>query len=125
MPPRRGQGKQTQEKRQWGGACSLTRITHPRLLRASHMKPWADCATDGERLDVHNGMLLAAHLDAAFDAGLIAFTDGGALIVSPALSPPDRARLGLAAMPLLVGLKPAHLPYLAHHRTRVLQTPAA
>ena len=39
------------------------------MLRASHSVPWAACASDAERLDVHNGLLLAAHWDAAFDAG--------------------------------------------------------
>ena len=57
----------------WGGRCPLTGITHPRLLRASHMKPWSACTDAAERLNVHNGLLLAAHLDAAFDAGLITF----------------------------------------------------
>ena len=103
----------------WGGNCPLSGITHPRLLRASHMRPWAACASDAERLDVHNGLLLAAHLDAAFDAGLVSFADDGTLLVSPALAPADRQRLGLAALPRLEGLREAHLPYLAFHRERV------
>lgn len=102
----------------WSGRCPLTGITHPRLLRASHMKPWKD-ATDAERLDVHNGLLLAAHLDAAFDAGLITFSDDGTLQVSNNLQPGDRDRLGLACLPPLTGLRPQHVPYLAHHRACV------
>ena len=47
----------------WGGRCAVTEVTEPRLLRASHIKPWARCETDAERLDVYNGLLLAAHLD--------------------------------------------------------------
>ena len=66
----------------WGGRCAITEVTEPRLLRASHIKPWAKCETDAERLDVYNGLLLAAHLDAAFDAGLISFTDEGAILFS-------------------------------------------
>ena len=54
----------------WGGRCAVTGVAEPRLLRASHIKPWAKCETDAERLDVYNGLLLAAHLDAAFDGGL-------------------------------------------------------
>ncbi len=103
----------------WGRACPLTGVTHPRLLRASHMKPWADCETDAERLDVHNGLLLAAHLDAAFDAGLISFAADGALLVADALRAPDRAALGLTGLPPLSGLKAAHAPYLAWHREAV------
>ncbi len=85
----------------WNARCPLTGIAHPRLLRASHMKPWADCDTDAERLDVHNGLLLAAHLDAAFDAGLISFEMDGSLAVSPALADEDIDRLGLLVLPLL------------------------
>lgn len=44
----------------WDGRCAVTGIAHPRLLRASHIKPWARCQTDAERLDVYNGLLLAA-----------------------------------------------------------------
>ena len=52
----------------WGGRCPLTGITEPALLRASHIVPWADC-DDAQRLDVHNGLLLSALWDAAFDRG--------------------------------------------------------
>ena len=30
----------------WGGRCAVTGATEPRLLRASHIKPWAKCETD-------------------------------------------------------------------------------
>lgn len=39
----------------WGGRCSATGLDMPELLRASHIKPWAKCETDVERLDVFNG----------------------------------------------------------------------
>ena len=103
----------------WNERCPLTGIAHPRLLRASHMKPWADCDTDAERLDVHNGLLLVAHLDAAFDAGLITFTDEGELETSSALSIEDCACLGLPSLPKLTGLTARHLPYLQYHRNFV------
>jgi hypothetical protein len=109
----------------WNACCPLTGMTHPRLLRASHMKPWADCETDAERLDAHNGLLLAAHLDAAFDAGLITFGIDGSLAISPALAQSDVDRLGLPALPVLQGLRPKHEPYLKHHRDRVFQAIAA
>jgi predicted restriction endonuclease len=52
----------------------MTGITETALLRASHIVPWAEC-TDEKRLDVHNGVLLSALWDAAFDRGLISFTE--------------------------------------------------
>ena len=79
----------------WGGCCAVTGVAEPRLLRASHIKPWAKCDTDAERLDVYNGLLLAAHLDAAFDAGLISFDDDGAIIFSSHFAQGDRDALGV------------------------------
>ena len=79
----------------WDGACAVTGVRHPRLVRASHIVPWADCETDAERLNVHNGLLLAAHLDAAFDAHLISFDAEGQIQFGPKLSREDIAALGL------------------------------
>lgn len=66
----------------WGGACAVTGIALPALLRASHAKPWAECNSDAERLNVFNGFLLAAHLDALFDRHLISFDDSGKILFS-------------------------------------------
>ena len=95
----------------------MTGLAVPDLLRASHIKPWADCASDAERLDVFNGLLLAPHLDAAFDRGFITVADNGQVIVSPRLSDHDRKLLALD-VPLRVDrLAPGHRLYLAWHRT--------
>jgi hypothetical protein len=101
----------------WGGCCPLTGITERGLLRASHIRPWADCS-DEERLDVHNGLLLSALWDAAFDRGLVSFADDGATLASPQLGEMASAALGLSTGPRLRGLRNAHLANLAHHRFR-------
>lgn len=100
----------------WGGACAVTGLTLAPALRASHAKPWADCITDAERLDVFNGFLLSANLDALFDKFLISFSDAGDLLVSPQLSLADRPLLGLDGSLKLRWVAPAHGPYLAFHR---------
>ena len=74
----------------WSGRCPITSITDRALLRASHIKPWAACDSDEERLDVYNGFLLAAHLDAAFDAALMTFGEHSAILLSPRLSESQR-----------------------------------
>jgi len=105
----------------WEGRCAVTGLAVPELLRASHAKPWKH-ATDTERMDVHNGLLLAVHLDALFDKGLLTFTDHGAALLSPALPASALAALGLpSALPPLHRLAPAHLPFLAWHRHYVFQ----
>lgn len=57
-----------------GEVCALTGIDVPELLIASHIKPWRD-SSDQERLDPCNGLLLAAHVDRAFDKYLLGFRE--------------------------------------------------
>lgn len=99
----------------WKGRCPLTGITDSGLLRASHIVPWKDC-TDAERLNVHNGLLLSALWDAAFDRGLVTFTDDGLPEFSPSLSEDARAELRWHA-PLPLTEK--HRSRLAWHRARM------
>jgi hypothetical protein len=101
----------------WDGRCPLTGITEPELLRASHIVPWSDC-TDAQRLDVHNGLLLSALWDAAFDRGLVSFADDGTVIASPQLSEAARNTLDFVNAPALTGLRVAHQANLALHRAR-------
>lgn len=99
----------------WSGRCPITGISDEPLLRASHIVPWAECRSDEERLDVFNGLLLAAHWDAAFDRGLVTFDDNGGVLIKPQLSAaalellaPDRAQP--------IPLDDAHRAQLAWHR---------
>ena len=105
----------------WQGRCPLTGISDPALLRASHIIPWADCPSDAERLDVHNGLLLSALWDAAFDRALVSLDDDGRPIFSPLLSEHARAELRWRAP---VSLKGEHRQRLAHHRKRLPAPPA-
>lgn len=102
----------------WGNACAVTGIVLPEVLRASHAKPWAECVSDAERLDVFNGFLLSANLDALFDRFLITFSEEGALIVSSTITAPVRKLLGLSKPLRLRWLTREHLPYLQFHRVR-------
>jgi hypothetical protein len=104
----------------WGGRCAVTGLDLPEVLRASHSKPWADCQTDAERLDVFNGFLLAPDLDALFDRGFITFDNDGVILVSPKVGIPQLTAL---RMPDFNNLRlrwitPNHLPYLVWHRDR-------
>lgn len=103
----------------WGGACAVTGLALPELLRASHAKPWAECSSDAERLDVFNGFLLVANLDALFDGFLVSFDDAGVMLVSPRLSADIQNRLGLRQGMALRWLSDQHRRYLAWHRERL------
>jgi len=102
----------------WQGRCPLTGIADLALLRASHIVPWAECESDAQRLDVHNGLLLSALWDAAFDAGLVSFADDGTAVLSPKLSDEARSALAPEAASPLARLTPAHHGNLAWHRAR-------
>lgn len=97
----------------WQGRCPLTGITDTVLLRASHIKPWAKCDTDAERLDIHNGLLLSALWDAAFDKGAVTFEEDGAPRFSPTLSVEGRQALRWSAS---IPLTAKHRANLEWHR---------
>jgi hypothetical protein len=101
----------------WNGRCPLTGISDQALLRASHIVPWSECATDAERLDVHNGLLLSALWDAAFDAGLVSFDHAGSPLCAASLSPEAVGLLKIdSAEPLVLTV--AHRANLVRHRAK-------
>lgn len=99
----------------WGNRCAVTGCAIPEMLRASHVKAWKD-STNKERLDSENGLLLAAHLDALFDRGLISFADDGAMHIAPKIEPVAGEIWGVGKA---LRLKPSAglLGYLNHHRS--------
>lgn len=78
------------------GSCIITKIDHPKLLVASHIKPWA-ASTNSERLSVDNGLLLSATYDRLFDAGLITFDRSGKIYLSSFIGKQNEAKLHLTA----------------------------
>ncbi|WP_083455194.1 HNH endonuclease [Pseudomonas sp. Q12-87] len=101
----------------WRGSCAVTGVALPEVLRASHAKPWAECSSDAERLDVFNGFLLIANLDALFDRFLISFDDQGGLLISPQLPVIDLQQLGIHSGMRLRWLATEHQKYLGFHRS--------
>lgn len=104
----------------WNDACALTGVDIPELLRASHAKPWSE-ASDRERLDPFNGLLLEVRFDQLFDQGLISFNNDGIIMTSACLTSDHCRRLGITPNMRLRFIRPAHLPYLAWHRERVFR----
>lgn len=114
-----GQGWYRQAIRQkFNDKCAVTGASNSQILIASHIVPWRD-ATDDERLDENNGILLSPNYDALFDKHLISFTDEGAIIVSNKLTEYDLAALGISHSHRCK-IHEGMLPYLKRHR-RALQ----
>jgi len=105
----------------WEKSCAVTAVKNPTLLRASHIVPWAACETDEERLNVHNGLLLVATLDAAFDAGLITFDDDGRILISEKLTEEDQFSSGISKHMHLSRMNDEVRKRLAWHRAHLFE----
>lgn len=105
----------------WNGRCCVTGLAVPELLRASHIKPWAACNSDEERLDVFNGLLLAPHLDALFDQGWMTVDTNGRIMLNGALDPAARQALALPAEMIVSDLTEGHQAYLDFHRVNIFK----
>ena len=95
--------------------CRVTGVSDPRLLIASHIKPWRDSSNE-ERLDGNNGIMLSPHIDALFDAHLISFEDEGRMLVHPTLPDEVLNRWSLPRDTKAEKFLPEQARFLDHHR---------
>jgi hypothetical protein len=113
---RRGQGRFRKSLEAIWSTCAVTGCSNSALLRASHIKPWRD-SDNHDRLCPYNGLLLSAQVDAAFDKGLISFSDDGSVLVNHhRLSDSDASAVGIHPAMRLRSVDEQHKPYLAVHR---------
>jgi putative restriction endonuclease len=105
----------------WEKCCAVTGVQNQTLLRASHIVPWSLCKSDEERLNVHNGLLLVATLDAAFDSGLITFGDDGGILISEKLNGSDQISSGINHRMRLTRMNDEVRKRLAWHRLNLFQ----
>lgn len=117
MQARLGQGKFRQDLIALYKHCILTGITTLDLLIASHIKPWRQ-SNNQERLDKHNGLLLASHIDRLFDKGYISFDKNGNLLISPQLPLEDQQKLGIKKE-MSIQVSDQTMKYMAAHREHI------
>ncbi|MBE0564697.1 MAG: HNH endonuclease [Krumholzibacteria bacterium] len=117
---RRGQGIYRESVLRIERACRVTRVDNPEHLIASHCKPWRHASND-ERLDGENGLMLTPSIDHLFDRGFISFEDSGRLIVSPVADRPALRRMGIETETAVnVGTFSAgQRRYLDYHRDQI------
>lgn len=99
--------------------CQLCGVSSPKLLVASHIKPW--CDSDAlEKCDINNGILLCPNHDALFDKGLISFSKDGQILIADELAENDRLMMNVRS-----GQKIDYTPemdfYLEWHRKKVFK----
>jgi hypothetical protein len=117
---RRGQGLFKQNVQRIESHCRVTQVDQIEHLRASHCKPWRD-ASNAERLDGENGLLLTPDVDHLFDRGFISFEDNGTVLVSPVAHRESIHKMGLedALRRNVGGFSEGQRSYLAFHRDSV------
>ena len=95
--------------------CRVTGVEDPRLLIASHIKPWRD-ASNPERINGFNGIMLSPHVDALFDDRLISFEDDGRMLVHPLLPQDVLDRWSIQRHIKVGRFRPEQSDFLMHHR---------
>jgi hypothetical protein len=91
---RRGQGLFRENVLAFEKQCRISGVMDLQFVIASHIKPWR-VATNEERLDGENGLLLSPNHDLLFDRGFISFDDDGALLISPIADKECLHRMGI------------------------------
>jgi hypothetical protein len=95
--------------------CRVTGVEDTRLLIASHIKPWRD-ASNAERINGYNGIMLSPHVDALFDERLISFEDDGQMLVHPSLRQDVLDRWSIPRNTRVERFRPEQSGFLEHHR---------
>jgi hypothetical protein len=115
---RRGQGRFRDNLSRVEHECRITGVQDQRLLIASHIKPWRSCASNFERLDGHNGLLLTPTMDRLFDRRYMTFENDGTVILSERISEEVYERIGLEnGRKMNVGpFQSKQIEYLRFHR---------
>lgn len=116
---RRGQGLFRTRVKSIEPHCRITRVSEKAHLRTSHIKPWKS-ASDDERLDRYNGLLLAPHADHLFDRGYLSFKENGQIIVSKRLDPDVLATWNIDPTMNVGRFHEKQAAYLAYHQDVIL-----
>lgn len=95
--------------------CRVTGVEDPRLLIASHIKPWKE-SSNAERINGYNGIMLSPHIDALFDSRMISFEDDGHMLVHSSLSNDVLERWSIRRNTQVQEFRPEQVEFLNHHR---------
>ena len=99
----------------WSRSCAVTSLHSPKLLRASHIRPWRHCS-DRDRLNRYNGLALTPNLDLLFDIGLVTFGEtNGSIRLSGDLDTRDWRILNVGSEMSLRAVFPESKEYLEYH----------
>jgi putative restriction endonuclease len=112
---RNGQGPYRSKSIGLWKTCSVTGFTNPRVLIASHIKPWK-ISSNIERVNPFNSLLLVPTLDKLFDRGFIGFENTGEIILSNRIGQRDWDRIGVSRALNLRQVPEQTKHFLDYHR---------
>lgn len=117
---RTAQGKYRRDAlRLWGNRCAVTEMAEPKVLIASHIKPWRESKAE-ERVDARNSLILSPTYDKLFDLGFITFKpDTGKILLSQGLSTSNWEKLKIDDSRHLTMIPDGTAEYLAYHNTHI------
>lgn len=69
----------------YNNSCCITGISEPKLLIASHIKPWVECENGNDKTNAQNGLCLNALHDRGFDRGLLTIDPDYRVVLSRSL----------------------------------------
>jgi 5-methylcytosine-specific restriction enzyme A len=98
----------------WEYKCAVTNFNKLDILIASHIVPWSK-ATDHERLDINNGLLLSPTYDALFDKHLITFDKNGKIQLSDKIEISAYQKIGVTGKEQIDHLSMYNVQYLERH----------
>ena len=98
----------------WEYKCAVTNFNKLDILIASHIVPWSK-ASDHERLDVNNGLLLSPTYDALFDKHLITFDNNGKIQLSEKIEFSAYQKIGVTGKEQITDLSMYNIQYLDRH----------
>ncbi len=121
-----GQGKYRQDIIKELAHCIITNVDDTKLLVASHIKPWAKCDSNQERIDKYNGLLLTPTYDKLFDNGLITIeklnkNENAKILISPYLSEYNIARLQIP-LECQLNFNIKRCEYLEYHKKNIFKS---
>jgi len=117
---RTAQGKYRKEAlRLWGNRCAVTDVAEPKVLIASHIKPWRE-SKDEERVDARNSLILSPTYDKLFDLGYISFEpNNGKILLSSSISTSNWDKLKIDDSRELKMIPEGTEKYLIYHNNHI------
>lgn len=103
----------------WGNRCAVTQVAEPKVLIASHIKPWRE-ASDEDRVNPRNSLILSPTYDKLFDLGFITFKPhDGRIVLSSAISGANWDKLKVDDSKSLHMIPEGTERYLSYHNRHI------